>query len=345
MASNHHPRRGSMGFYPRKRARSRIPHVKSWAADEGGEPRLQGFAGYKAGMTHALAVDYRPKSLTSGQEVLMPVTVVEVPPMTVAAVRAYEKNPYGLQTLTEVWAAGLDARLENRVNVPKKQDAEAKWKLISEADVAEVRVLAYTHPRDVTGVDSKTPELMEIRIGGGNLAGRVEFAKGLLGKQVTIADVHKNGQMIDILGVTKGYGFESRVVRFGTKLLTHKNSKHRRMIGTQGAWHPAWVQSTVPNDGQRGYHQRTEYNKRILRIGQDGAEITPEGGFPHYGVVRNQYLLMHGSIPGPAKRLVRLRDAVRYTRGIEVQETDIKFVSTASKQGRRKSVGTTGGDA
>ncbi len=332
MAKKHHPRRGSMGFYPRKRARSIVPHVKSWAHDEA-EPRLQGFAGYKAGMTHALIVDYRPHSTTSGQEVLMPVTVVEAPPMTIAAVRVYENTPYGLKTLTEVWADDLADRLGHRLPLPKKQDAAGKWKLVDEADVADVRVLCHTAPQDVTGVDSKTPELMEIRVGGGDMAGRLEFAKGLLGKTVNVEDVMRNGQMADILGVTKGHGFESRVVRFGTKLLTHKNSKHRRMIGTQGAWHPNWVQSTVPNDGQRGMHQRTEYNKRILKVGVDGSEVTPEGGFPHYGVVRNNYLLIHGSIPGPAKRLVRLRDAVRYTRGIEVQEADIRFVSTQSKQG------------
>ncbi|MGB0653284.1 MAG: 50S ribosomal protein L3 [Thermoplasmatota archaeon] len=332
MSSAHHPRRGSMGFYPRKRARSVVPHVKSWA-DDGGQPKLQGFAGYKAGMTHASVVDYRPASTTSGQEVMMPVTVIETPPMTIAAVRAYETTPYGVKTLTEVWADGLNERLGNRLPLPKKQDLDAKWKLIEDATLCDVRVMAYTDPASVTGVDSKTPELMEIRIGGGDMAARVAFAKDLLGKQVNVADAIQNGQMTDILGVTKGYGFESRVVRFGTKLLTHKNSKHRRMIGTQGSWHPHWVQSTVPNDGQRGMHQRTEYNKRILKIGDEGAEITPEGGFKHYGVVRNNYLLVHGSIPGPAKRLVRLRDAVRYTRGVEVQEAQINYVSTTSKQG------------
>jgi len=335
MAKKHHPRRGSMGFYPRKRARSQVPHVKSWAQDEG-EPHLQGFAGYKAGMTHALVVDYRPTSTTSGQEVMMPVTVIETPPMTVAAVRAYEATPYGLKVLTEVWAEKLDPRLGHRLPVPKKQDAEAKWKLIGDAQVRDVRVLTHTHPKDVSGVDSKTPELMEVRVGGGDMKARLDFAKGLLGKDLKVGEVVKSGQMLDVLGVTKGFGFESRVVRFGTKLLTHKNSKHRRMIGTQGAWHPNWVQSTVPNDGQRGYHHRTEYNKRVLQIGEDGSQITPNGGFPHYGEVRTGYLLVHGSIPGPAKRLVRLRDAVRYTRGIEVQEADIRFVSTASKQGGRK---------
>ncbi len=335
MAKIHNPRRGSMGFYPRKRARSVVPHTHAWAQDQG-EPHLQGFAGYKAGMTHALVTDYRPASTTSGQDVLMPCTVIETPPMTIIAVRAYEKTPYGSRTLTEVWADNLDARLAQRVRLPKKQDTDAKWKLIEEAEVSDVRVLAATQPKKVSGVDSKTPEIMEIRIGGGDIAGRIAYGKELLGKEMTVEDVLKAGQMTDVQGVTKAFGFESRVVRFGTKLLSHKNSKHRRMIGTQGSWNPHWVQSTVPNDGQRGYHHRTEYNKRIIQIGEDGAKITPDGGFPHYGVVRNPFLLVHGSIPGPKKRLVKIRDAVRYGRGIEVQEANVSYISTATQQGARR---------
>lgn len=332
MANTHNPRRGSMGFYPRKRARSVVPHTKAWAVD-GSSPKLQGFAGYKAGMTHAMVVDYRPTSTTSGQQVVMPVTVIETPNMTIAAVRAYEMTPYGEQTLTEVWAMELPEKLGQRLPMPKKQDADKKWDLMTEATLSDVRVLAITAPGSVTGVDSKTPEVTEIRIGGGDMAARIAFGKDLLGKEVTAADVLTNGQMTDVQAITKGYGFESRVVRFGTKLLSHKNSKHRRMIGTQGPWHPNWVMSTVPNDGQRGFHHRTEYNKRILKIGVEGKEVTPAGGFPHYGVVRNTYLLVHGSIPGPAKRLIRLRDAVRYSRGIEVQQADVRYISTSSKQG------------
>lgn len=332
MGKRSHPRQGSMGFYPRIRARSVVPHIHSWAADAT-TPKLQGFAAYKAGMTHALVVDYRPASTTSGQEVRMPVTVLETPPMAIVAVRVYERTPYGIKTLTEVWADKFDERLAGRISLPKKQDAAAKWKLASEATIADVRVLAHTNPASVSGVDSKTPEVMEIRVGGGDIKARLEYAKSVLGKTLTVDQALKSGQMMDTIAVTKGYGFESRVVRFHTKLLSHKNSKHRRMIGTQGSWHPNWVQSTVPNDGQRGFHQRTEYNKRILKIGTDGAEVTPQGGFPHYGVVRNTYLLVHGSIPGPAKRLVRLRDAVRYTRGIEVQQADVRFISQQSKQG------------
>jgi len=78
MPKEHRPRRGSMGFSPRKRSESPIPHFSSWP-DIDGTPKVQGFAGYKAGMTHATIVDYRPTSTTSGQEVQVPVTVVEVP--------------------------------------------------------------------------------------------------------------------------------------------------------------------------------------------------------------------------------------------------------------------------
>jgi len=115
-------------------------------------------------------------------------------------------------------------------------------------------------------------------------------------------------------------------------LLVHKNRKHRRMVGTLGPW-LTWVRSTVPQGGQTGYHHRVEYNKRILKVGENGEEITPDGGFLHYGIVRNKYVILHGSIPGPTKRLVRIRDAVRYHRGVKVEKPEITYISTTSKQG------------
>ncbi|MCX6671098.1 MAG: 50S ribosomal protein L3, partial [Euryarchaeota archaeon] len=139
--------------------------------------------------------------------------------------------------------------------------------------------------------------------------------------------------MLDTIAITKGKGWQGTVKRHHVKLLLHKNSKHRRMIGTAGSWHPSWVQATVPQAGQMGYHQRTEYNKRVLKIGENGEEITPAGGFPNYGVIRNSYIIIHGSIPGPVKRLIGMRDAVRYQRGVKFQKAEITYISTTSKQG------------
>ncbi|MCK4454800.1 MAG: 50S ribosomal protein L3, partial [Thermoplasmata archaeon] len=106
MPKRHRPRHGSMGYSPRKRAASEVPRFSSWP-DVSDGPRIQGFAGYKAGMTHALVVDYRKSSTTAGQEVQIPVTVIEVPPMKVAAVRLYKDTPYGLKTITEIWSQKL----------------------------------------------------------------------------------------------------------------------------------------------------------------------------------------------------------------------------------------------
>jgi len=329
MPERHHPRRGSMGFSPRKRARAETPHIKNWP--EGiNKPKIQGFLGYKAGMTHAFVIDYRPTSTTSGREVVMPVSVVETPPIKIAAVRAYQKTAHGLQTIGEIWADKIDPELSE--NLPlKKKDKKKKWDFTNIAE--EIRVIVYTQPKLVTGIPKKTPEIREFRISGGTIEEQVKYSKEILGKEVKIKDALKEGDMIDTIAITKGKGFQGHIKRWGVKLLTHKNSKHRRMIGTAGSWHPNWIQTTVPQAGQMGYHQRTEYNKRVLKVGEVGEEITPAGGFPNYGVVRNSYVLLHGSIPGPTKRLISMRDAIRYQRGVKVEKPEISYISTTSKQG------------
>jgi len=328
-----------MAYYPRKRARSPVPHIRSWPEIEDG-PRIQGFAGYKAGMTHVLAIDWRKTTPTAGKEIWMPVTVIEVPPMKVGGVRFYRKTPYGLKTMGEVWAPHLDRDLARRFPIPKEYDLEKAKSRIDEGQVAEVRLLAYTQPRLVSGVPKKKPDLMEIRVGGGSVEERISYAYDKLGKEITFEDFTRPGKFVDVVAVTKGHGFQGHVKRFGVKLLDHKNRKHRRMIGTLGPWHPDWVRYTVPQAGQTGYHQRTEYNKRVMKYvpaGDDGRpveDITPKGGFLHYGEVRNPYVLIHGSVPGPAKRLVRFRDPIRQVLP-DVEEVQITYVSRASKQGVR----------
>jgi large subunit ribosomal protein L3 len=91
---------------------------------------------------------------------------------------------------------------------------------------------------------------------------------------------------------------------------------------------------TVAMAGQMGYHKRTEYNKKILKIGEASQvdEVNPKGGFVKYGLVKNGFVVLKGSIPGPSKRLVMLRKAVRPI-GKHNDAPDITYISTASKQG------------
>ena len=321
------PKKGSRGYSPRVRAPSQVPRFSSWPESNEG-PRIQGFAGYKAGMTHAFMVDYRPQSTTSGQEVQVPVTVLETPPMKVAAVRYYGRDAYGMKALGEIWAKKFDKELARRKPLPK----ENRGKEV-QADVEEIRIIMYTQPKLVTGIPKKVPELMEVRIGGGSIEERAAYAKDLLGKEINMSDFTSTGQMIDVAAITTGKGFQGHTKRWGVKLLSHKNSKHRRMIGTLGPKSPGYVRPTVPQAGQMGYHQRTEYNKRILKIGEAEDEITPNGGFLHYGKVRNQYVIIHGSVPGPNKRLIRFRDAARYNVGVKIDEPELTYISRESKQG------------
>ena len=324
-----------MAFSPRKRARSETPHVSSWAAVEGDDPKILGFAGYKVGMSHIMAVDYRKKSTTAGQEIRMPVTIVEIPPMKVIGARGYIQDTYGLRTLTEAWEKKIDKDLERTLPIPKSHDAKAAWKKMSDSDLEEVRLLVHTQPRMVTGIPKKRPEIMQMAVGGGSVDAQIEFAKEMMGKEFTMSDFTQDGEMLDAIAVTTGYGFQGHVKRWGVKLLTHKNSKHRRMIGNLGPFSPGYVVSTVPQAGQTGYHQRTEYNKRLLKIGDNPDEINPKGGFLNYGLIRGNYALLHGSLPGPSKRLIRFRKAVRFhgkkTDSVVVPE--ITMISQESQQG------------
>ena len=157
--------------------------------------------------------------------------------------------------------------------IPKGHNAKEAWKKMSDNDLEEIRLLVHTQPRMVTGIPKKRPEIMEMAVGGGSLDAQIEFAKEMMGKEFTMSDFTQDGEMLDAIAVTTGYGFQGHVKRWGVKLLTHKNSKHRRMIGNLGPFSPGYVVSTVPQAGQTGYHQRTEYNKRLLKIGDNPDEI------------------------------------------------------------------------
>ena len=327
------PRRGSLAFSPRKRASSIIPRIRSWP-DYDGEPKLLGFAGYKAGMTHVIMIDDRKNSPTYGEEIAVPVTVIECPPMKVLGIRVYKNTPYGLQIAGEVWTNEVDEYLARRLNVPKKSPDAEKLKEIG--DVAEVRLITYTQPYKITGVPKKVPDVMEQKVGGSDINAVLDYAIAKLGQEVRISEVFQEGQLIDVIAITKGKGFQGPVKRWGVITLDAKHarsSKHRR-VGTLGPWTPHRVRWTVPQAGQMGFHQRTEYNKRIIKIGENGEEITPAGGFVHYGVVRSDYVLVSGSVPGPVKRLIRMRDAIRPPQKVVYEGINVLYISTSSKQGR-----------
>ncbi|BDZ69083.1 50S ribosomal protein L3 [Methanobacterium ferruginis] len=335
MTRHHQPRKGSVAFSPRKRAARESPSISSWPESE--EPCLLGFPGYKVGMTHVTMLDNTKNSPTEGMEISSPVTVLETPPIVVFGIRAYRKTTRGIKAMTDVLAADMDEDLKRKITLPKEYDSEAQLAALKENidNVVEIRALIHTKPR-LASVPKKKPEITECGVGGSSVEGKLEYVASILGKEINPADVFSEGEHTDAVAVTKGKGFQGVIKRWGVRIQYGKaaRSSKGRHVGSIGPWSPERTMWTVPMAGQMGYHQRTEFNKKILKIGEadQADEINPKGGFVKYGLVRNNYLLLKGSLPGPSKRLVILRKAMR-PHGKHDDAPQISYISTASKQG------------
>ena len=325
--SGHRPRRGSLGYSPRKRARKLVPRITAWRPTE--ETKLLDYPGYKAGMTHAYKIDDRPHALSRGREILVPATVIETPPVYVFGVRGYKKTQHGLKVIGEIWGEP-PLHLERKLVLPKKKKKKKKEADLSAAD--DIRLLVCTQPHLIKL--KKKCEIMECGVGGTDAQSKLEFATSVLGKEVTVEQVFGEGDFIDVISVSKGRGTQGPVKRWGIKIQNRKTNDAQRHVGSIGPWKPHKTMWKVPFSGQMGSHSRTLLNKRLLKISSVADEdITPHGGFLNYGVLRTSYILVKGSVAGPSKRLVRMRHAIRPPRHLPPGKPVITHVSVSSKQG------------
>lgn len=314
------PRAGSMQYWPRVRAKRPYSRVKAWANSN--EPKLMGFAGYKVGMTHVLFIDNKKTSKTKGQEINCPVTIIECPPLKAVSLRFYKKSKNSLTPVSEIWAEKLDKELERKISIPKKKNTK---KIEDIKDFDDIRIIACTQPK-LTGIKKK-PELFEIALGG-KKEEKLQYAKSVLGNEIKINDVFKEGQQVDIHAITKGKGFQGAVKRFGIGLRSHKSEKSRRTPGSLGGWRgQGHVMYRVAHAGQTGYHTRTKYSNWLVKISDKPEEINPKGGFLHYGNVKNNFILLKGSVAGPQKRLIRFNLAVLPNRKTPIEAPSITYIN------------------
>ncbi|MEM7826882.1 MAG: 50S ribosomal protein L3 [Candidatus Aenigmatarchaeota archaeon] len=305
------PRRGSLQYWPRKRAKRIYPSVK-WKTIEDAKP--VGFASYKVGMTH---VQY----IKNNKPVVRAVTILEAPPLFVCGMRFYRKGENNnLNAFGEFWAEKLPKGIERKIgrHTPKNQFDFEKNK----ENVAEIRLIVCTQPTK-SGMHKKKPELFELGLGN-NPEKQYDYGKGLIGKELSIKDVFRPGEYCDVTSITKGYGFTGAVKRFGIKVQGRKDEQHHRHPGSIGSTTPRKVDWRVPMPGQYGFFQRTEYNKRILMIGDNPNKINKKAGFTGYGIVKGDYILLDGSVPGPRKRLVIIS---KPRRKAKYEPTEIKYIS------------------
>ncbi len=309
-------KRGSKQYWPRVRAQKHTAVVNSW--DPKGlynkDAQFLGFPAYKVSMTSVGVIDNFSHTVTKGTEINMPVTILETPVVKVLSVRVFAFDDYdNLQVVKEVTSDVKDKNLSRKIDVakkaPKTMSVEELLTFAKENDVEDVRVKIATTP-SATTIGKKKSDILEIGISG-SIEDAINFAMSKLGTEVKINDVFKGGELIDSHGITKGKGFQGAVKRFGVKLTSHKSEKTRRHAGNVGAWTPSRVLTTVPMPGQHGLHERTEWNKWIIKVSSNPEEINTASGFNKYGRVSGDFILVKGSIQGATKRLVTLVKGAR----------------------------------
>lgn len=315
-------------------------------------------------MTHVVRDLDRPGSKMNKKEVVEAVTIIECPAMVICGVIGYVETPRGARSVTSVFAEHLADDVKRRFykNWRRcKKQAYTKYatKYATEGGAAiqagleklkkyatSIRVLAHTQVRK-TSIGQKRAHLIEIQLNGGSIAQKVDWAYAHFEKEITASSVFEQNENIDVIGVTKGHGFEGVTARWGTKRLPRKTHKGLRKVACIGSWHPANVRFTCPRAGQDGFHHRTEMNKKIYRLGngKDAKSastefdlttkaITPLGGFPHYGVIKNDFIMIKGCCVGTTKRALTLRKSIfAHTSRAALEKVNLKFIDTSSKSG------------
>ncbi len=300
MPTRNSPRKGSLQFWPRKRASKFLPSV-NWDAINSGK-NLKGFICYKAGMMSAYVKDNTPDSMTKGKKIIIPITILECPQMKIFSIRFYKNNKVDKEILAE----NLDKELKRKIKLPKKS-GEKIDEIKKEYD--DIRVICYSQVKK-TGI-KKNPDLSEIGLVG-NTEEKINFIKENLGKEISILNIFEKDQLVDLRGLTKGKGFSGPVKRFGITLKSHKSEKGRRRPGSLGPWHPARVTFRVPQAGQLGMFTRVIYNNKIIDLGE--SKDKEFKNIKNYGDVKTDYVLVKGSVQGPAKRQLMITASLRETK-------------------------------
>jgi len=303
------PRKGSLQFWPRKRASKFLPRV-NWNAISPNSKGLKGFICYKAGMVSVIIKNKTPNSMTKDKKIAIPATILEIPPMKIFSIRFYKNK----KVVTEILADNFEKELKKKLKLPKK-----KSKAFEDIkDYDDLGIIAYSLVKR-TNI-KKTPDLAEIGLVG-TIEEKINYVKEILGKEINFENVFEKGQLVDFRGITTGRGFQGPVKRFGVTLRQHKSEKGVRKVGSIGPWHPARVTFRVPMAGQMGLFTRVSYNKKIIDFGKSENKFN---SIKNYGDIKTNYVLVEGSIQGPSKRQLIITSPLRATK--KQKKKDYEFL-------------------
>jgi len=304
------PRDGSLQYWPRKRASRVLPRV-NWDAIQNQDNKILGFLCYKVCMKSAIVKDNTNDSLTKGKNIIVPVTILEAPPMKILSIRFYKKN----KIIKEILNENLEKELKRKLKIPKskeKIDLEKEIEDVKSKNIDNIRILVYSNIKKTT--IKKTPDIIEVSLSG-NLDEKINFIKEHINKEISITDIFKTNQLIDVRGLTKAHGTSGPVKRLGIGLRSHKAEKGVRRPGSLGAWKPSHTTFRAPMAGQHGYFHRLTNNLKVLDIGKiEQKNINVSSGFEHFGNIKTDYIIIKGNVPGTEKSALLLTSAFRETK-------------------------------
>ncbi len=309
---NHQPRRGSLAYSPRVRAKSMEARIRAWPKLNSEEPKILAHCGFKAGCVQIVSIDDREKVPNAGKQLVSLGTVLVTPPVLILGIRGYSKNHDGMHAEFDVYADDIPKYISKEITVKNKEGAldNAENSL---QKIKEIFAIVAVSPR-AAGLEQKKPYIFEASVSGGDIVKQFAHVKELLGKEIKIDQIFETGASVDVAAITKGKGWQGVIQRWGVKKKQHKSRKTVREVGSLGPISPQSVMYTVPRAGQMGFHQRIEYDKRIMIMGNADdkqIKINPDGGFKHFGLVKGDFIILKGSVPGTYRRLIKLRSQIR----------------------------------
>lgn len=309
----HSPRRGSLAYSPRIRAKSMEARIRAWPKINSDEPRILAHCGFKAGCVQIVSIDDREKVPNAGKQLVSLGTVLVTPPVLILGVRGYSKDHYGKHAEFDVYAEDIPKSFAKEISLKNKQENALENAEKGLKKIKEIFAIIAVSPR-AAGLEQKKPYVFEALVSGGDVQKQFTHVKELLGKEIKINQIFETGATVDVAAITKGHGWQGVLKRWNVKKKQHKSRKTVREVGSLGPISPQSVMYTVPRAGQMGFHQRVEYDKRIMIMGNTNDEqikINPDGGYKHFGLVKGDFIILKGSVPGTYRRLIKLRTQIR----------------------------------
>ena len=212
---------------------------------------------------------------------LIPVTVIEVEPNVVTQIKTISNDGY-----EAIQIASFTAK--------EKNTTKAKMGHLKKAGCEPKRFL-----KEIRGVNIN------------------DYTLG----QTIDASIFKEGEMVDVSGISKGKGFQGVIKRYNqTRGPMGHGSQYHRGVGSLGTLLPMHVLKGKKLPGHMGHVLTTVQNLQVVKID-----------------LENNIILISGNVPGPKKSLVVIKTAVKNPDKVnEVEE--LMFYEVADKTDTNETV-------